>query len=339
VLGAVRTDRATAIHGKRGDEMDDAMADDGQVMTEQSSGTALNLQDAWWRVANDAAVGATQRGDYAAAEQGFAEAIKLAEAARGRLHGNAVRSAVNLAHAYALQKKYGLAEPLLEGLLGDLRREGERRGVAGGNGAAVAEVLGGIALSHELRGDYAEAAAARRWAVDTLRDAVGPAAPEVAKATNALANCLANAGDDAAAEPLYRQALAIARAAPAPWNPLKATILSNLAKLCHGRGRHDEAEPLYLEAVAVRRKAFGKTHTLVVESTLALARLYDDQGCHEAAAGQYERAIAAQAYTSGKNSKGVAAILDRYARTLRKAQKVAEADAAAERARRIRGGR
>ncbi len=93
-------------------------------------------------------------------------------------------------------------------------------------------------------GQYEQAIASWRKAVELGEKEFGPEHPDTAGLLNNLAELYRAQSRYEAAEPLYKRSLAIIEKALDPEHPHVATSLNNIALLYYDRGRYAEAEPL-----------------------------------------------------------------------------------------------
>jgi len=131
------------------------------------------------------------------------------------------------------------------------------------------------------QGQYDDAAALARRAMELRRSHFGGASALVAESLNDLAEPLRESGASDEAEPLYREALTILRGVVGSDHPLHATVTNNLAVLLHQRdkaGDYIEAERLYTQSLAVRRRLLGDEHKDVAESLTNLGALLQERG-------------------------------------------------------------
>ena len=103
-----------------------------------------------------------------------------------------------------------------EGAIQDYQRA--LAGLPSQDSAEAADLLLEISKTLYLKGDFGEAAARARSAVEICRRVNGPKHPSVARALTAEAVAMLAAGEYEPASPLFEQALAISRQDPGPEN-------------------------------------------------------------------------------------------------------------------------
>ncbi len=137
----------------------------------------------------------------------------------------------------------------------------------------------------------------------------------------------AAAGRHDEAEALYRDALAQFEALGAADTPVVAMTKTNLAATLRRMRRFDDAEPLLREAVGHRRKAHGRDHALVARALDAHAVLLADLRRHDEAIAARTEGLAIRRRGDARSEEFLRAIAA-FARLLRDAGRMAEADAA-----------
>ena len=145
-----------------------------------------------------------EKGDYAAAEPLYRQALALHRKLLGDEHPHVATSLNNLAGLFKDKGDYAAGEPLLREALA-LRRK-----LLGDEHPEVATSLNNLASLLGDKGDYAAAEPLFREALALRRKLLGDEHPSVATSLNNLAVLLRGKGDYAAAEPMYREALALA---------------------------------------------------------------------------------------------------------------------------------
>jgi len=206
-----------------------------------------------WESLMSAGLAAYQQGDYAAAEDHWTAALKIAEGF-GAGDPRVATSLNNLGALYQDQGRYAEAEPLHQRSLAIWEK------VLGAEHPQVATTLNHLALLNQAQGSYAEAEPLYRRSLAILEKALGPEQPDVAASLNNLALLYHDQGRYGEAEPLYQRSLAIREKVLGPEHLDVATSLNNLAALYDAQGRYAEAEPLFQRSLAMWEKAFGPEH-------------------------------------------------------------------------------
>jgi tetratricopeptide (TPR) repeat protein len=178
-------------------------------------------------------------------------------------------------------------------------------------------LIGNLALSLMMAGDYAGAEPLARQALAINEKALGPDHPDVAISLNNLAALLYAKGDYAGAEPLCRRALAIREKTLGPDHPDLAQSLGNLAALLYAKGDYSGAEPLYRRALTIREKALGFDHPDVAKSLHNLGVLLDAKGDYLDAEPLLRRALAINEKAFGPDHPDVAISLNSLALLLK----------------------
>ena len=171
-------------------------------------------------------------------------------------------------------------------------------------------LIGNLALSLMMAGDYAGAEPLARQALAINEKAFGPDHPDVAISLNSLALLLKTRGDYSEAELLLRRALAINEKALGPNHPDLATSLTNLSLLLNAKGDHASAEPLCRRALAIREKALGPDHPYLATSLNTLALLLQAKGDYAGAEPLYRRALTIREKALGPEHPDVAQSLN-----------------------------
>lgn len=255
--------------------------------------------EAEWRELMQAGNVAYRRGDFAAAAERYAAALKEAESLPDS--GQAVAAAINnLAIIYRRQGRLTEAE------------EAFRRGLAmlekalGPGHPHVASLCNNLADLYRFQGRHADAKPLYLRALAVYEKDLGPEHPNVAIAFNNLALLATALGHHAEAERLYRKSLAIREKALGQEHPDVALVLTNLAGLLQTLARFDEAELLYRRAIAISEKALGTEHPQVATALNNLAGLYLAQGRLAEAAPLHIRSFALMEKSLGTEHPDVA---------------------------------
>jgi tetratricopeptide (TPR) repeat protein len=226
------------------------------------------------------------RGQYAAAEPLFRQALTLREKLLGSQHPAVASSLNNWAILYRRQGRYAEAEPLFQQALAI------REAALGPEHPDVATSLNNLANVCHDEGRMGEAEALFQRALAIREQTLGPEHPDVATSLSNLAILRGDQGRYSDAEALYRRALAIREKVLGPEHPDVGQTLNNLAMLYHSQERHDEAGLLYLRALVIQEQSLGPEHPNVATSLYNLAELHMEQERAREAEPLYLRALA-----------------------------------------------
>src|SRR6266699_3350763 len=105
------------------------------------------------------------------------------------------------------------------------------------------------------QGNYSQAAALYKQALEIQEETLGPDDPEVATSLNNLAVVYQDERKDAEAEPLYNRALAIWKDTGQLESPEALTTITSLGDIYRSQGKYGEAAPLYEQALAIWKEA------------------------------------------------------------------------------------
>ena len=324
------------------------------------------------RLLNVTAFSLDDRGDYAAAEPLYRQALDLSRRVLGPEHPDTATALNNLASLYKSQNRYADAWPLyqqalavnekalgpdhlstgvslnnLGSLLDDLGRYAEaeplyarglaiREAVLGPAHTDTAQSLSNLGMVYSSQGRYAEAAPLLERARTVRETALGPEHPDTALSLTNLASVYDCQGHFAEAEPLYARARAIYEKALGPDHPTTAQSLNNLGVLLKNLGRPAEAEPLLARALAIREKVLGPDNLNTAISLNNLAGLYQAQKRHAEAEPLYRRAVVVTEAVQGPAHPDTATALSNLAMVHSNLGRFAEAEPLAARALAIR---
>jgi len=250
------------------------------------------------------------KGDDAAAEALFREALAMLRRLHGDEHPLVAQSLSNLANLLHAKGDYAAAEPLLREALAMQRR------LLGDEHPQVATGLNNLAGFLQDKGDYGAAEPLFREALAMWRRLLGDEHPQVATGLNNLANLLYAKGDLAAAEPLLREALAMRRRLFGDEHPHVALSLNNLGLVLRRKGDYAAAEPLFREALAMNRRLLGDEHPSLAKNLINLARLLREKGDYDAAEPLLREALAMQRRLLGDEHPDVTLSLSNLAALL-----------------------
>jgi tetratricopeptide (TPR) repeat protein len=288
-----------------------------------------------------------ERGDYAKADQIFAEVEELEQAAvkraaeaahgRGLIAEEEIRwhdAARHYAQAARLDPGFDTLKKAREyawraGTLDAAHRYGaDLLSLARNEGRQeqLAMALNEHALTIEAQGRYDEAEGLYRQALEIARATIGEGHPDYATGLGNLADVVQAQGRYAEAEALYRQALEIDRATLGEGHPNYATRLGNLAGVVRAQGRYAEAEGLYRQALEITRATLGEGHPDYATRLNNLAGVVQDQGRHEEAEALYRQALEITRATLGEGHPSYAIRLNNLAGVVRAQGRYAEAE-------------
>ncbi len=127
-------------------------------------------------------------------------------------------------------------------------------------------------------GEYTNAAAMHRRALELRKKLFGAEHPDVASSLNDLAQALYGEGKWADAEATHRAALAMRRKLLGNDHVATAQSLNNLGEALRKQAEFVEAESLFREALAMRKRLLGDEHPAVAETLNNLGMLFNRQG-------------------------------------------------------------
>ena len=215
--------------------------------------------------------GAHDQEAFARAEDGFREALEIAERRNGLQHPAVVAGMNDLARALVAQEEFAEAEELLDIAL-EIARE-----LHAGSHADIAGTLSSLGALERARGNHRaaerhlRAAFAMNWELEADDGGVPTATVEDAMA---LADLLISQGKADESVVLYRLVLEGAREILPEPHPMTAFVLRNLAEALRASGDLPGSEEAYLEALAMNREALGEDHQETVITKVQLGQLY-----------------------------------------------------------------
>lgn len=225
-----------------------------------------------------------RRGEFAAAREGFLEALR----GRVRTHGPASPAVAEafegLADVDRTTGRIAISEAALERSLAIRRRAGEP--------ADLAETLLALGLTRTAGDRTEDAERLYREAYETLVRVRGPNHPVTLQALKGLAGSVRLAGRHAEAETTFRRLLERERRVLGERHPRVAYTLAGLGYSLVSQGRAGEAEPLFREALDIRRAELGDDHLAVLVSLTAVAFALRAQDRLEEAETLYREVIA-----------------------------------------------
>lgn len=181
----------------------------------------------------------------------------------------------------------------------------------------VAESLHNVALLHQLRGRYDEAARLYRESLAMRRALFGETHPALVVTLNNLALVLQAQGRSREAEPLLRESLALRQRLLGPSSPQVALAMANLALSLRDRGELDEAEQLLRGSLELASDGFGDAHPRTASVMSNLADVLRDRASWTEADDLYRRSLTIRRDALGPDHPHVAFSLNGLAEVAR----------------------
>jgi|GEM_PF-523603 tetratricopeptide (TPR) repeat protein len=222
-------------------------------------------------------------GAYAAADRGFAAALREAKRAFGPRDADVAGIFNNLGVLRKYQGRYAEAARFYGRALPLLRAAGDRGALA-----TLYHNLGGI---EHARGRHAAGEPHARKSVALREAELGRGHVVVAADVAALAAIVEGRGRLAEAARLYLRAIAVFRRKLGEQSAEVALNLASLASLREQQDRRPEAERLFTRAIALQERVFGRGHPEVALTLNNLAFLERRAGRRARALRLYERAL------------------------------------------------
>lgn len=281
------------------------------------------------RLLTNVAMFQSNRGQYAAAETKFAEAVKLRAESLGEDNLETLQAMDSLALVMRHQAKYEAAEDLAqqtllkkEKLFGKehantlktahivatlLRDRGTRPVLAeqqnrqileartktlGPDDLDTLESASGLALSLWELGRFEEAEGIARDVLSAREKALGEEHPDTLDTAGTLGFILEVRGKYAEAEELKRHMLQIRERVLGDAHPDTADSLHDVGWIIHQQGYYLEAEEYYDRALRSKLKLLGEDHPKTLTTLCNLPVLYCDKGDYEEAEKASKRIIA-----------------------------------------------
>lgn len=139
--------------------------------------------------------------------------------------------------------------------------------------------MNNLANVYWSQGNYPQAEALYREAMETQRRVLGPEHPDTLLSMGNLAATYGKEGKDAQAEALFAQTLEISRRVLGPEHTMTLGFLSDLASLHLRQGKYALAETEAKQVLAGRRRAGGSEDPFDIHSAAAdLALVYLSEG-------------------------------------------------------------
>jgi tetratricopeptide (TPR) repeat protein len=228
-----------------------------------------------------------RKGSYAESEQTLRRALELQRSLYGETTGDMARTYKDIARVMAEAGDLNGAIPVMRHAL-DLQRT--LRGAE--PHPDLADSINDLGLLLEQHGDYDEAEALFREAINQYRRLYGEKHANIAVGLVNLALVQQDKGDNAGAEATYRTALAMQRELLGELHPETAQLLNNLAFVQSDRGDLRGALATEREALAIYQKLFPGDHPEVARIMNRIGFWQTEAGDYAAAERSLETALA-----------------------------------------------
>ena len=252
-----------------------------------------------------------ERGEYAAAEPLFRNALAITQENLGLAHPDTATAVNNLAIILYDRGDLNAAELLFREALeiteSALGPDHIMTGARSGNLAAVLYQQGSLDAAEPLF----------RKAVEVAERTLGANHPDTGDKINNLALLLQDKGDLSSAGFLLRRALEITEKALGPKHPSTATRINNLALLLQAQGELDAAEALLRSALKITEDALGLNHPATWTRVNNLMIHLYKSGDFDAAEPLFRRAIKLTEELHGPQSPNLAQELQSFGVFLR----------------------
>jgi tetratricopeptide (TPR) repeat protein len=223
-----------------------------------------------------------KQGEYARAEPLFRKLVAQRKKLTGEKNSDYATSLGALGECLYQENKDAEAESLLRQALSIDRGLGPDTGD---------EIRNYLALVLERRGEYGEAGALLKEAVEIGARTKGVDNPDYAISLHNLASALIDQGDLKGAETRLRETLAIRRRVLGNEHPMLAYTLNNLGYVLLEQGNPSAAEPFFREALDLNTRRMDPGNPQLAPSLNNWARLQQALGNYSEAAKYYDRAL------------------------------------------------
>ncbi|MEI6331955.1 MAG: tetratricopeptide repeat protein, partial [Pseudanabaena sp. ELA645] len=274
---------------------------------------------------HDRAKAALAKGESAAAQSYFGEAIKgyqrASEQARVALPENSMILAGyfhQISHLFYELGNYSAGIPPAE--------EAIKIANVKASSLTLALYLNELAILYHNQGNFSEAEPLYVRSLSIWERQLEADHPDIAASLNNLAALYKSQGKYNEAEPLYLRSLQIRERQLGADHPDVAISLNNLAQLYYSQGKYSEAEPLRLRCLEIERKALGEEHPQFAASLNNLAVLYKSQGKYREAEPLHLRSLEIRERQLGADHPDVAQSLNNLAGLYRSQGKYSEAE-------------
>ncbi|MCH8557408.1 MAG: serine/threonine-protein kinase [Balneolia bacterium] len=192
-------------------------------------------------------------------------------------------------------------------------REGLDVAIASGDRVLEADILNDLGLVSFGRGNYEEAAAFHREALDIRREVKGETHHRVGTSLNNIALALERQFLMQEATEMFEEALAIKRAYLGSNNTAVTNTMRQLGRVYAETNRQEEAAVILLEALEINRGLLGSEHPRIAEDLNDIAAMYSRQGDNARAEELFREALTIREATLDSNSLDVALSLSNLA--------------------------
>ena len=271
-----------------------------------------------------------QQGRFAEAALAAERALKDAERAVGRDDKRLAVPLNNLAGLYRIVGRLDESEKTYNRLL-QIREAGNPED------PELYKTLHDLATVNLGLRRYPEAEALEKRVMEYAERTMQPGDPRFASTLNNMGYLLLMQGKAAEAETHLKKALGALEASVGDGHEHTQVTLGHLAELYRSQKRYPETEDMLKRLLAGLEKANGPDHIEVARILNNLALVYKEQGKNDEAAPLYTRSVGILEKNLQAGSRDdLAVTLENYALLLLRADKKAEAQKMAERARKVR---
>jgi tetratricopeptide (TPR) repeat protein len=247
------------------------------------SSAALAQKAPTWEQLTEQSNKLIQEGNVAGAEQGFQQALYLAEKSYGLIDARTAQSMAALGIAYAAQGKVIEAEALL-------RYSIEIMGKSTKDETEQLPLLEHLAGLYSALGRFTDAATLYKRTVEINEKVYGKENPQTAAALIDLAGAYASQEKYSEAEPLTTQALQIYEKTTGKESVQVAAVLNNLGNIRATQGKYEEAEALFKRALDMYQRLLGPDNPELADLMDNLGGVYEALGKKDEAKNMLDRA-------------------------------------------------
>ncbi|MFZ4555386.1 MAG: tetratricopeptide repeat protein [Pseudanabaena sp.] len=274
---------------------------------------------------HDRAKAASAKGETAAAQSYFGEAVKgyqrAIEQARVALPKDSLILAGYLYQIAGLFRELGNYR---DGI--PPAEESVKIANVKASSLTLASYLNRLGLLYDNQGNYSEAESLYMRSLSIRELQLGTDHLNVATSLHNLASLYDSQGKYSEAEPLFLRSLEITERQLGVDHPDVANNLNNLALLYDSQRKYSEAEALYLRSLEISERQLGADHPYVAASLNNLAELYKSQGRDSEAEPLRLRCLEIQRKALGEDHPQFAASLNNLASLYKSQGKYSEAE-------------